>query len=289
VVRGHRGLAWYLVLTFGVTWAGMLVTRFVLHVSLATVPGQWFAMTPALVAVVVRRWITREGFGDAGLRLRLRRAWPYYLAGWLGPFAVAAAALGLLWLCGLARLDAATLGQAVSGLPLWALPVLLAVVVVVTVPAYWGEEFGWTSYLRLRIFPGRPLAATVATGLIWAVWHYPLAFLGYVDYSNVLLGLVSWTFSFLCQEVILSWLRLRSGSIWSTSLAHAGNNMVLWLLVGVVTGHLHGRHDVLVQTVATVPLAVVAGWVLVSGRYAAARPGARQVLQQDCERVSASS
>jgi uncharacterized protein len=49
------------------------------------IPG---AFAPAIAAIVVRKWVTGEGFADAGLRLKLRRGWPYYLFGWLLPLAV---------------------------------------------------------------------------------------------------------------------------------------------------------------------------------------------------------
>jgi membrane protease YdiL (CAAX protease family) len=249
----------FLALTFGVSWAGMVAVRYGLGVSLANPLAQLtFAFLPALAAVVVRRWVTREGFGDAGLRPRLRGALPYYLAAWLGPFAVAAVAVGLLAALGLAHDGLAPLGRVVPGLPAWGLLLVLAVVVPLLAPVYWGEEFGWTSYLRLRVFPGRPLAATLATGLVWAAWHYPLAFLGYIDYSGVVAGLALWTLSFLCQETILSW---------TTSVAHAGNNLVLSLLVDLMLTGRGRRDDLLVMAVVTVPLAAVAGWVLLSGRY----------------------
>lgn len=32
---------------------------------------------PAIGAIVVRKWITREGFADAGLSLNLRQGWKY--------------------------------------------------------------------------------------------------------------------------------------------------------------------------------------------------------------------
>jgi membrane protease YdiL (CAAX protease family) len=288
----YRGLVVFLVLSFGVSWAGEVGVRFGVGWSLADPRAQVvFALVPALAAVVVRRWVTREGFGDAGLRVRLRGAWPYYLVAWLGPFVVAGVAVGLLAAVGLARNEVAGLGRVVPGLPWWGLLLVLAGVVVVLAPVYWGEEFGWTSYLRLRVCPGRPLAATLVTGLVWAVWHFPLAFLGYVDYSNVVAGLALWTLSFLCQETVLSWLRLRSGTIWTTSLAHAGNNMVLSLLVDLMLTGRGRREDLLVMAVTTVPLAVAAGWVLVSGRYTAAAPRqpGQDFLQQDCERISASA
>ncbi len=42
------------------------------------------AFAPALATFVVRAWITKEGFADAGLELNLHK-WRYYLVGWLLP------------------------------------------------------------------------------------------------------------------------------------------------------------------------------------------------------------
>jgi uncharacterized protein len=59
------------------------------------------AFSPAIAAIIVRRWVTREGFADAGLRLNLRHKWRYYLFAWLlplpvvGVIAILAAAAGI--------------------------------------------------------------------------------------------------------------------------------------------------------------------------------------------------
>ena len=45
------------------------------------------AFAPAVACFVVRKWVTREGFADAGLRLNLRK-WPYYLVAWFLPLVV---------------------------------------------------------------------------------------------------------------------------------------------------------------------------------------------------------
>ncbi|MEW1718640.1 CPBP family intramembrane glutamic endopeptidase [Streptomyces sp. NPDC093109] len=202
-----------------------------------------FAFLPAIAAVVVRRWVTREGFADAGLALRLRHAWPYYLMAWLTPLLIAAGALAFAAVAGLWRPDLSPLDGLVPGLPGWAGVLLLMCVVPLLTPLYWGEEFGWTSYLRPRVYPGRMVPSVLVTGVVWAVWHYPLAFLGYIEFGNVLLGLAVWTVSFLFQEILLCWLYLRSGTIWTASLAHAGNNMVLSLLLSVVVGDGGGGGD----------------------------------------------
>jgi uncharacterized protein len=117
----------------------------------------------------------------------------------------------------------------------------------------------------MRLFPGRPLAAALATGLIWAVWHYPLAFVGYIDFESVPLGLTIWTGWFLAQQVLLSWLHIRSGSIWPTSLAHAGNNMILALIVGELLGPSE-LDDTALTLLMAVPTAAAALWVVATGR-----------------------
>jgi membrane protease YdiL (CAAX protease family) len=40
---------------------------------------------------------------------------------------------------------------------------------LVMVPLFWGEEFGWRSYLQIRLLSGRPLLAALATAVIWGV------------------------------------------------------------------------------------------------------------------------
>jgi hypothetical protein len=103
VKNNGKGIAVYLLLAFAITWSSSAAASwFGLSVGtrlfqLATLPGLF---APAIAAVVVRRWVTREGFSDAGLALNLRKKWPYYLCAWFFPSVVAltvivlAAALG---------------------------------------------------------------------------------------------------------------------------------------------------------------------------------------------------
>ncbi|MEU6245987.1 CPBP family intramembrane glutamic endopeptidase [Glycomyces sp. NPDC047010] len=265
-----KGLIAFLLLAFGLAGGGMFTAVLVFDLSLVNPVVQLatVAFTPAVAAFAVRKWVTKEGFADAGLRLRIRGNLGLYAAAWLGPLVFAAVALALAVALGLWEFDTGVF-VLVPGLPVWASIGLLMLVVVVLTPAYWGEEFGWTSYLRLRLVPERPVLSTLLTGLIWAVWHYPLAFLGYVIFDNVVAGLAIWTVSFVFQEIILSWLRMRTGSVWAASLAHAGNNMVLFLLIGTAFGDDTRGVGMLL---GTVPMVVVALWIVLSGRLASEQP-----------------
>ena len=269
-----KGVLAYLLLTFGLAWSTIFVARLLLgwslENSLVQIP---IAFSPAIAAVIVRRWITREGFADAGLALHLGSGWAYYLVAWLFPLIAAGAVIGLATVSGISRPDLSRLGTLFPGMPLpgWAgLPLLMGIAVLMA-PLFWGEEFGWRGYLQIRLLSHSPLKASIATGFIWAVWHYPLYFLGYSEYANPFIGLITATAFAILLSVILAWLRLRARSVWSSSLAHAGTNMVLATLsTALLVGG--AKIDWAVNDLLQgVPLAALCAWIILSGQLKADR------------------
>lgn len=229
-----KGIVAYLVLAFGMAWIAWEIPlrlgvplRSNLFQFLA-VPG---AFAPAIAAIIVRKWVTRESFADAGLRLNLHK-WRYYLAAWLVPLAVVAFVTAVAPLLGLGQPDFSlrALGRDVPAgashliLPLAVL--LMSAHAVIATPILWGEEFGWRGYLQLRLFPSRPLLAAVATGLIWAVWHFPLLVRGSEFPLHPYLSLAIFPLGTVLYSIFLGWLRLRSGSIWASSFGHSAINNV---------------------------------------------------------------
>lgn len=247
-----RGIIVFLVIAFA-TWPYLFFVRWVMGWSLVNPLVQLpVAFIPAVGAFVVRRWVTREGFADAGLRLRVRGAWPQWLVAWFAPLVVTMLTLLCAAVMGWWKLDLSPAGGP-GGIA------ILLVVQMVLMPIYMGEEFGWTSFLWPRLTPGRPRMSMVVTGFIWAVWHYPLAYLGYAQFNDHTVSMVLWTASFMLMEIMLCWLYARTGSVWITSLAHAGNNIV----GGVLTEQLlstSGQLDafqVLVSTNAALALVCI--------------------------------
>ncbi|MGH8883482.1 MAG: CPBP family intramembrane glutamic endopeptidase, partial [Stackebrandtia sp.] len=108
-----KGLVWFLGLAFVPTWLYIFIAIAIDASLVNPVTQLGFALFPAFAAFITRRWVTREGFGDAGLRIRWRTAWPQYLAASMMPFAlvvatmIIAAGLGL-WSGDLSALDEAT-------------------------------------------------------------------------------------------------------------------------------------------------------------------------------------
>jgi membrane protease YdiL (CAAX protease family) len=263
-----RGVLAFLLISFGLAWGTIAVARIVPGMSLVNPLVQVpIAFSPAIAALVVRRWVTREGFGDSGIRPRLRAAARHYLLAWAGPVLVLAATVGLAAGFGLYHLDLTRLRQALPGTgPAEPAALLLALAApLLLAPVFWGEEFGWRAYLQRRV-GGGPLRAALVTGVIWSVWHYPLVLTDYSSYGNPLAGIGTWTLLMVAQSVILAWLFLRSGSIWVPCVAHAGNNMIISGLSAPLLVEGAGLDPSVVDLVALIPLGAICAWILLSGR-----------------------
>lgn len=263
-------------MTFGVSWSlWFIVHRAGYSLSDPVVQLLTAAFVPAAAAIVVRRFVTREGFADSGLWPRFRSAWRQYVVATTLPLvilafvAVAAAVTGRLATTALPLAGATTLTILASA------PFL----VVVAAPLYWGEEFGWTSYLRMRLFPGRPWASTLTTGIVWGVWHWPLTFTGYFDGTDlggtgdVAVQLLLWVVLSVLLEYVLTWSFWSSGTIWTTSIVHAGNNLVVAAGTSAMLPDAGLNAGTFLMCLALVPVCLVI-WVRGRGSRAAGR-GAR--------------
>jgi membrane protease YdiL (CAAX protease family) len=277
-----RGILVYLSIAFGLAWVLWEVPlRLGLSprnplFQLAVLPG---AFAPAVATVVVRKWVTREGFEDAGLRLNLRQ-WRYYLVAWLLPLPVTAVIVALAVALGIGQPDFSLMralsalapeGTSLpSALPANLLPLIVVqslVTALVATPILWGEEFGWRGYLQLRLLGQRPLLAAVTTGLIWGVWHYPINLRGYNFPDHPVLGLILFPVSTTLISIILGWLRLKTGSVWAASLAHAATNAIGGSLTTLLFA---GGPDPIFVTylglLGWLPLGTLCAWIVFSGQ-----------------------
>ncbi len=276
-----KGIVCYLVIAFAVAWIMWEVPiRFGVSprsplFQLVALPG---GFAPAIAAVIVRKWITREGFSDAGLHLNLHK-WLYYIVAWLLPFFVTAIILTLAAILRIGRPDFSLHqalrafmleGSSIHSLPsnIWLLlPFQLLITAVVTAPVLWGEEFGWRGYLQIRLLAQRPLIAALTTGLIWGIWHFPLILRGY-DYPNhPILGLFVFPVSTILLSIIFGWLRLQTGSIWPSSLAHAATNVIGGSLTMLL--FMGGSNWILVSylgLLSWIPLGSLCVWIVFTGR-----------------------
>lgn len=281
-MHSHRkGIVAYLLIAFGLAWAGFETIYRVKGLSKVAVlaPVALSAFAPAIACLIVRKWVTREGFADAGLRLHLRK-WPYYLVAWLLPVGVMACVVILAPIFGAGRPDFslergfryfASLGKP---LPAWTphslLPVLclLLVQAIFAAPISFGEEFGWRGYLQLRLFPNNPVLSAIATGIIWGYWHFPAAIRGYSYPDNPIIGaLFMYPIFGIVFSIIFGWLVQKTGSIWSSSLAHAATNVVGGTLSILLFG---GAANFLFASTAgllgLISLGAMSAWIVFTGQ-----------------------
>jgi uncharacterized protein len=271
----RKGIAAYVAIAFALAWLAWEVS-FQLGGAASQLVFYLGAFAPAIAAVVVRKWITREGFGDAGLGVD-PRTWPYYLFAWLLPLAVILVIAGEAMALSIAEPDFSSqiaLHAMHHDLPPklapWSGEAMVAqelLRALAFTPVLWGEEFGWRGYLQLRLAPGRPLLAAVLTGIIWSVWHYPLIVRGFNYPENPWLGLLLFPVTSIFLSIIFGWLREKSGSIWASSLAHSSINAVggslslLWFY-GRASQTWIGIQGIL----GWLPLGAVCAWVVWSRR-----------------------
>lgn len=92
-----------------------------------------------------------------------------------------------------------------------------------------GEEIGWRGFLVPELYKNYGFIKTsFITGLIWGIWHLPI--LLFADYNS---GTPSW-FAMTCFMVGIvsdgftyTWLRIKSGSLWTAVIFHAAFNLYI--------------------------------------------------------------
>jgi membrane protease YdiL (CAAX protease family) len=98
-----------------------------------------------------------------------------------------------------------------------------------------GEEFGWRAYLLPKLMPLGTRKAFLLVGIIWAVFHWPMIFLGFQYGTGYWGAPVSGSLLFaliiMSPSVLYSWLTLRTGSVWPATIGHTIHNTFCTLML----------------------------------------------------------
>ena len=246
-----KRLAVFLGVTFGLSWttwaiAGVITGAVTQGVS-ASMPmvaivavSMFFPLVGAFAANVAA---PKEQRIDLGLRPRIRGNGRLYASAWLLPAVLTfiGGALFFLVFPQLFDRDATQLRSALeaSGVPadqlgLIVMGQLLAAVTVGplinTIPSL-GEEVGWRGML-LPLLCERmsERRAAIVSGIIWGLWHAPIIAMGHnygMSYPGFpVTGILTMVVACTSIGCLLSWLRLRSGSVWPCAVAHGAINAI---------------------------------------------------------------
>ncbi len=241
--NARRGLAIYfpvLILTSGIVeW---LIVRG--GGSLHSHPTLVFLLMwmPAFSSVVARLSL-REGIRDVSFRFGGKVGLHSIGIAVLMPLVVGTVAYGIAWATGLVGFSAITpspaeLAMSPAAARLAALePIsrfLASVALGATIFTVYnclraaGEEIGWRGYMLTRLIAAGVPQPLFVSGLIWAVWHFPLILSGaYASGPFPLLSAGLFMIMIIGSALVAGVLRLRSGSVWPAVVLHAAWNSLI--------------------------------------------------------------
>ena len=223
----------YLVLAFAISWIPWMILNSMYGFEAWFMGDKAFTFLWVLlisaggpaIANVLTRLITKEGFDDGLLRLRLKGNVKYYVMAAAVPVACGLLrGLLLTLLYGDIGGEAANPGLAGISMLMYSLPLSLAMAFNT-----FGEEYGWRGYMnqKLGALTNKPVTIIVG-GIIWGVWHAPLTVNGHnfgTDYPGFpWLGIVLMSAYCILIGIFLMWLTEKTGSIYPAAIAHSANN-----------------------------------------------------------------
>jgi uncharacterized protein len=192
--------------------------------------------SPAIAAVATQR-LYRLDLSEFGWNWTRGR---FYLMSYLIPLGYSLVAYSLIWGTGLGKFYNRQAFHTIAsnyGLSHLPIPISMMGVIFFSATLGWlhgcllalGEEIGWRGFLvpkLSKIFSFRTTA--ILSGLIWAIWHYPVVIAGgYNGGTPILYSIVCFTLLMICISVPLAWLRLKSGSLWTGVIFHASHNLFI--------------------------------------------------------------
>lgn len=201
--------------------------------------------SPAVAAFVTMR-LRRGDLRSLGLTTVGGR---FALIGYGLPLAYVSVSYGLVWALGfgvfpdpaaIARLSE-RFGWQVHGTASFVALyfVLIATTGIVRAVAHaLGEEIGWRGFLAPALV-GRMgfTGGAVVTGVIWTAWHVPvLLFADYHSTTPWWFALSCFTVMVIAISVVLTWIRLRSNSVWPCAIFHASHNLFIQAFFTPLTG-----------------------------------------------------
>jgi membrane protease YdiL (CAAX protease family) len=153
----------------------------------------------------------------------------YLILGLVIPITYCLIEYGLVWLTGRGKYN----GQFPADFAIFLVTMLFNATLSAVL-----EDVAWRGFLVPKMMRLTGFTKTaLSTGLIWAVWHYPL-----IIFSNVRLGNTPLSYSLVCFTVFAvglsfaaAWLRLKSGSVWTAALLHGSHNLFMLHVFNALT------------------------------------------------------
>ena len=151
----------------------------------------------------------------------------YQVASYLIPLVAGMGVYGFAWSVGIGGFSTEAISE---GLP-DSIPLAIGLIgtlgfLQTAIPSP-GEEIGWRGLLVPELARITSYAkVSLITAAIWSIYHYPV--LIFADYSSAAprwYAFLMFTVSIVGVSFIATWLRLRSGSVWTGVILHTSHNL----------------------------------------------------------------
>lgn len=215
-----------------------------------------YMFVPMTMALILRKGVWKEPVVQP-LGISFRLNW-WFAAAWIFPVFLGCAAFGIALLLPGIRYDPqmnAFFAKLAEQLPpdkvaaarysIMAMPISLFWVTLiagiisgptVNAVAAFGEELGWRGFLQKELEPLGFWKMSAAIGVIWGLWHLPIILQGYNYSQHPVAGVFMMTAFTTLLSPIISFIRIRSGSVVATSILHGTINGVSGIAVLMVSG-----------------------------------------------------
>lgn len=90
------------------------------------------------------------------------------------------------------------------------------------------EEIGWRGFLQSRFKVKNTLISYFVVGICWAIFHFPQIFDGLIYRGHLITGVFIHTCILVSFGILLCFLREKSSSLVSTSIAHGLFNVLIY-------------------------------------------------------------
>jgi len=167
---------------------------------------------PGLSALIVSLYYYRSfralGWGWGKTR--------YQLLSLAAPVVYCLGAYNFIWFAGLGGfkpIPSLSISTIFLGVLAWIIPAL-------------GEEIGWRGFLVPELSKVTTFFRVgVISGVLWGIWHlWPILFENYNQGGPLWFTLFVFIVVIIPESIIMAWLRLKSGSLWTGVLFHSAHN-----------------------------------------------------------------
>ncbi|MDR2965675.1 MAG: CPBP family intramembrane metalloprotease [Treponema sp.] len=99
-----------------------------------------------------------------------------------------------------------------------------------------GEELGWRGYLLKALGDKKFLPASLITGIVWGLWHFPLILLGHNYPQNPIPGVGMMVVFCILLTPMMNYIVIKSKSVITAAILHGSNNAIAGVSILFLVG-----------------------------------------------------